>query len=396
MENRAGDSEVHFGMTSGGRKLRLVLCVFLHGLNHALQLALPPLYLAIRDDLRLEGLSPVMLLGTIYFVVYAVSGIPYGFIADRFSKKKTLVLGTLVNSLAFVLIAYSHSYAVLVAAMVLGGIGGGAYHPVGNALIANLFKDMIGRAFGIAGIGASLGLFMGPFASGFLSLRFGWRISCLLFALFGVAVTVAFAMAMPEESGARDSSREEGGTRGALLAGMIPLIAVFALRDFCMWGATFLTPAMTQSRLGFTEGSAGLVIGLLSLTGVVSQPVAGALSDRLGGRKVVALALAFCGLCVVLFPHAGPISIYALAIAAGFALLSTVPVIDAAAARLVPPSMRGRLFGVTMTLGILLGAVSPYIVGLIHDIAGGYTAAYLAMGAASILGAVLSILFFSR
>jgi MFS transporter, ACS family, hexuronate transporter len=380
----------------GGRRLRLVLCAFLHGLNHALQLALPPLYVAIRDDLRLEGLSPVMLLGTVYFVVYALSGIPYGLLADRFNKKRILVIGTLVNSLAFILIAYSHSYGLLVAAMVLGGLGGGAYHPVGNALISNLFKDMVGRAFGIAGMGASLGLFMGPFASGFLSLRFGWRVSCLLFALFGIAVTAAFALVMPEESGGRDSRKEEAAAGRALLAGMIPLIAIFALRDFCMWGTTFLTPAMTQSRMGFTEGAAGLVIGLMSLTGVVSQPLAGTLSDRFGGRKVVALALAFCGLFIILFPHAGPLSIYGLALFAGFAILSTVPVIDAAAAKRVPPSMRGRLFGVTMTLGILLGALSPYIVGLIHDVAGGYTPAYLAMGAAAILGAILSMVFFTR
>jgi MFS family permease len=77
----------------GRRRLSLVLCAFLHGLNHALQLILPPLYVSIGADLGIEGLSPVMLLGTIYFVVYAVVGLPYGILADRFSKKRMLVLG---------------------------------------------------------------------------------------------------------------------------------------------------------------------------------------------------------------------------------------------------------------------------------------------------------------
>jgi len=380
----------------GRRRLSLVLCAFLHGLNHALQLILPPLYVSIGGDLGIEGLSPVMLLGTIYFVVYAVVGLPYGILADRFSKKRMLVLGALVNSMAFIMVAYSRSYGVLVAAMVLGGLGGGTYHPVGNALISNLFKDMVGRAFGIAGIGASFGLFFGPFASGFLGERYGWRASCMAFALFGIAVTAAFALVMPDDRRETSTEKYESGQRRAILLAILPVIMVFGVRDFCLWGMTYLTPAMAQTSIGFSVETAGLLIGLMSLTGVVSQPLAGTMSDRFGRRKVIVFSLAAAAPCVLLFPHAGQLSIFPLVIAAGFALLATVPVVDAAAAEIVPPSMRGRLFGMMMTLGILLGALSPYVVGVIHDVSGGYATAYLVLGISALLGAGLSVVVFSK
>jgi len=353
----------------GRRRLSLVLCAFLHGLNHALQLILPPLYVSIGGDLGIDGLSPVMLLGTIYFVVYAVVGLPYGILADRFSKKRMLVLG---------------------------GLGGGTYHPVGNALISDLFKDMVGRAFGIAGIGASFGLFFGPFASGFLGERYGWRASCMAFALFGIAVTAAFALVMPDDRREVSTEKYESGQRRALLVAILPVIMVFGVRDFCLWGMTYLTPAMAQTTIGFSVETAGLLIGLMSLTGVVSQPLAGTMSDRFGRRKVIVFSLAAASPCVLLFPHAAQLSIFPLVIAAGFALLATVPVVDAAAAEIVPPSMRGRLFGMMMTLGILLGALSPYAVGVIHDVSGGYALAYLVLGISALLGAGLSLLVFSK
>jgi len=380
----------------GRRRLSLVLCAFLHGLNHALQLILPPLYVAIGTDLRIDGLSPVMLLGTIYFVVYAVVGLPYGIIADRVSKKKMLVLGALVNSMAFFLVAYSRSYSVLVVAMVLGGLGGGTYHPVGNALISNLFKDSVGRAFGIAGIGGSFGLFFGPVVSGLLGEHYGWRASCMAFALFGMVVTAAFALVMPEDKRETSSGKDERGQSRALMAAILPVIMLFGVRDFCLWGITYLTPSMAQTSIGFSLETAGLLIGLMSLTGVISQPLGGMLSDRFGRRRVIAFCLAAATPCVLLFPYAGSLFIFPLVIATGFALLATVPVVDAAAAEIVPPSMRGRLFGMMMTLGILLGALSPYVVGVIHDASGGYVPAYLVLGASALLGSGLGVVVLSK
>ena len=52
-------------------------------------------------------------------------------------------------------------------------------------------------------------------------------------------------------------------------------------------------------------------------------------------------------------------------------LLGTIPVVDAAAADSVTLRLRGRVFGVVMTSGIVVGALSPYVMGLIHDIGGG-------------------------
>jgi MFS family permease len=273
--------------------------------------------------------------------------------------------------------------------MILGGLGGGTYHPVGNALISNLFKGMVGRAFGFIGMGASLGLFFGPFASGYIGQQFGWRTSCTAFALFGCMVAVAFWIIMPEEEKASEEKNVSGTPIGAYLVALLPVVIVFGLRDFCLWGATYLTPAMSETNFGFTKNISGTLIGLMSLTGIISQPLAGTLSDHIGRRRMIFIFLLAGGLAVSLFPYLSGTTIFAAALLSGFTLLGTVPVIDAAAADIVPPAVRGRVFGVMMTLGITFGALSPYMAGLIHDLFGGYRAAYLIIALTGLAGAAL-------
>jgi len=380
-------------MTSQSKNMSLLVCALLHGLNHALQLILPPLYLAVRDDLGLQGLSPVMLFGTVYFVTYAAVGLPFGVLSDRFSKKKILLFGAGLNSVAFLIAAYTDSYGVFMAAMVLAGLGGGTYHPVGNALISNIFSKTIGRAFGLIGMGACLGLFAGPLVSGIIAHQFNWRISCIVFALFGLLVTAAFGFFMPDEESDRPDEEKSGMPLGTFVRVLLPIILVFGLRDFCHWGTTYLTPAMTQLTLDFSERTAGILLAVMNITGIISQPIAGTLSDRIGRRPVIAVALVVGALSVFTLPFLGTTLVFVAIFISGFTLLSTVPVIDAAAADVVPPAVRGRLFGIMMSFGIMFGAVSPYSMGLIHDLVGGYFVAYLVLAVSGLAGAVMVLTF---
>jgi len=383
-------------LSSRQKRLSLILCAVLHGVNHALQLVLPPLYLAIRDDFGMSGLSRVMLLGTVYFVAYAASGIPYGFIGDRFNRKTILVLGTVVNSLAFLIAAFTQSFTLFFIAMIVAGIGGGSYHPVANALIANLFKGAIGRAYGLIGMGASIGLFLGPSLSGYLGQSFGWRISCIAFAFFGCTVAAAFWFMMPGEEPESSNKDRACLPVRTMLIPLLPVILVFGLRDFCLFGTIYLTPAMAQMDLSLSQKAAGMLIGLMSLTGVVSQPLSGSMSDRFGRRKMIFIFLVLGGAAVLLLPHMDPVTVFPLAFLAGFMLLGTVPMLDAAAAGIMPPEARGRLFGVLMTLGLMFGAVSPYVAGALHDLTGGYPPVYLIIGLTGLIGAAMTFMIPKR
>ena len=375
---------------SQSRRSIIIIYAVLHGLNHSFNLILPPLYLSIRDDFELDKLSLVMLFGTIYFITYAVMNLPFGLLADRHSKKKILVFGALLNSIAFLIAAWTRSYNVFLFSMFLAGLGGGTYHPVANALISNVFKGMVGRAFGYIGMGAGIGLFVGPFLSGLIGHHFGWRMSLISFGIFGCLVAAGFSIIMPEDEVSESKEKRKHLTVKAFIMTLAPVVLVFGLRDFSFWGTTAMTPAMSQNIYGFSKQTAGLLLGLMSLTGVLSQPLAGTLSDRFGRRGVVAIALIIAGLIQITLPYLNPIIIFPAAMIAGFMILSTVPVVDAIAAEVVHPSLRGQMYGILLTIGLLIGAFSPYVTGLAYDYEGGYGLAYLLLGAFALAGAIMT------
>jgi predicted MFS family arabinose efflux permease len=225
--------------------------------------------------------------------------------------------------------------------------------------------------------------------SGYIGQQFGWRVSCLSFAVFGCIVAAAFAFIMPGEEPVQSDKGASVTPMRTLISALLPVILVFCMRDFCWWGATYLTPAMTEMNLGFSKKAAGTLIGLMSLTGVISQPVAGTLSDRIGRRRMLFLTIIIGSGAVVLFPFLDGSMLFGAALIAGCVLLGSVPIVDATAADIVPPAFRGRMFGMMMTVGLMAGAASPYIMGLIHDIAGGYRMAYAVLGASGLAGAAL-------
>ena len=92
---------------------------------------------------------------------------------------------------------------------------------------------------------------------------------------------------------------------------------------------------------------------------------------------------------MLLLPYLNEFILFVAALIGGFMLLATVPVIDATIADIAPPPVRGSVFGVIITLGLLLGALSPYIMELIHDALGGYRVPYLLLGISALAGAVM-------
>jgi len=370
----------------------LLMCTVLHGFNHSFMVILPPLYLSMQKEFGYEAIRPIMLLGSVYLVVYALSTLPFGFIGDRSNKKRILTFGVALNSAALLWASLTSSYRLLLLAMVAAGVGGGTYHPVANALMTNRFKGRMGRALGIIGVGASLGLFSGPLLSGFLGQMYGWRTACGVFGIVGLVFALFFAIFMPADESTYNSKvgkrRNLGLGRDSIrylaMAGV-----VFGLRDFCWWGTQYLTPTFSQQVLDFTKFRSGLLIGLMSLMGIISQPVGGILSDRFGRRGLLAAVLIIGGAVILVFPLFSGAALFLGGMLGGAMILATVPIVDALIAEGTIYEIRSRIFAILMTAGIFMGSLSPYVMGLIVDYLGDYGLAYRTLGLASWLAALV-------
>src|ERR1051325_8529058 len=103
------------------RTRTLVLITLLHGFTHVYQVALLPLYLLLQRDLKLDSVDLATALVTVMLLVYFVPSYFMGVLADRFSRKKLLGWGLVINALGFVGLAHAPNYPPVLACVAGAG-----------------------------------------------------------------------------------------------------------------------------------------------------------------------------------------------------------------------------------------------------------------------------------
>ncbi|OFX28400.1 MAG: hypothetical protein A2Z07_12760, partial [Armatimonadetes bacterium RBG_16_67_12] len=122
---------------------------------------------------RRFGASPVQmgLLITGWSVAQFLAAPVWGVLAERLGRKPVLVVGLLGYIVAFLGMALAQSYAVLLAARVIGGFLSSSVLPAGQAIAADSTQpEERGAVMGNLGAGVGLGFLVGPAAGGALSL----------------------------------------------------------------------------------------------------------------------------------------------------------------------------------------------------------------------------------
>jgi EmrB/QacA subfamily drug resistance transporter len=177
----------------------LLICsmsLFMVGLDiTAVNVALP----AIGDQLD-ASLSWLQWSVSAYTVVMASLLLFSGSMADRFGRKRTLMLGLGVFTVASVLCSVAPSVELLVAFRVLQGVGASMLNPVAMSIITNTFTDPRERAQAVGVWGAVFGASMaaGPIVGGAIVSSLGWQWIFLINLPLGLAAIALVTRFVPE------------------------------------------------------------------------------------------------------------------------------------------------------------------------------------------------------
>lgn len=368
----------------------LALAAVLHAFTHIYQMALVPLYLPIQKFFRRDSVDDATLLVTALLVAYFLPSYPMGVLADRFSRKKLLSYGLLINALGFLCLAFAPNYPMAIACVIVAGVGGSFFHPAATALVARLYPGNTGRALGFLGIGASVGFCVGPLYAGWRAQMTGdWRWPVAELGIFGLVVAALFAwlgVGDSQSASVRNRNRNPALTPPENLESeikskititresepMFPTPAlwlmflaaafVFLLRDFTGSSMSTVGSLFLQKARGFDVKETGLTISVLFIASAISNPLFGHFSDRARLRWAAVLII-ISSAFVVAFPHVPIQWIVPTLLVYGFFFLASYPIVEAALMEAVPDAVRGRVFGLFITIGGLLGNLSHYIVG---------------------------------
>jgi MFS family permease len=383
-----------------GHPIPVVLLSFLTGmffLNIISRLTLGPLLPIVEREFGFRHGTA----GSLYFFIavgYCVGLYASGYVAWWLSHRATIAVSSITLGVALLAVSWSPSLSGVRAGLLLLGAGSGLYLPSGiAALTENTREASWGRALAVHELGPNLGYVCAPLLTEVLLGFFSWRGVLGALGVQAILVGVVFQL-----SGLGECSRGQPPSR----ATMLPLA-----RDRALWGMAGLfavsigvglgiytmLPLFLISELGLDRLPANLITGLTRVSGLFSVLIAGALADRLGRSRTVAVSLAAAGACTVMLglvrgPWITPLLIFLQAAFAaafyppGFAMLSAV----------FPLPLRNVAVSMIMILGVLVGSGGvPPAIGFLAD-RYSFSLAFSAAGVATLASLALLGFFPSR
>lgn len=293
--------------------------------------------------------------------------IPSGFILLRVGYYRLMVMGLLLIALGNLLCSLASTPTQLILARILSGLGPPFFFGVAMTLVINISgAERRGGAMGLFQGIEFLGSIVGSMMSGYVVSSLGFRSSFLLSSLI---VAVALLMLIPL-SGLRAHSRVSGppqisisSMRTVLGSGNLLIACCAIFSEFILTQGVLFTvfPIHADEGLGLSLTEIGLLMGMRSIGHVVSVPVLGMVSDRIGRRPILLSGLAASALLALGLNMASsflPLALlmFLLGMSTG-AIWIVSPVI---AGESVPEPLRGVAIGTYRTsfdLGSVLGPI---------------------------------------
>ncbi len=318
------------------------------------------------------GYAVLGLMKTVFSGALAGFQIPSGLIAERFGAPIVLGLGTALAGLGYCLAGLSQGFALLLAALFIGGLGASTQHPLGSSLVARAFAGPRSlKALGTYNFAGDIGKMTLPAAASLLMVVLPWREALGLLGGIGVLAAVVIIMTMPRfanEAPAPRQSEARAGA-GANLYGFPLLLSVGVIDSATRMAFLTFLPFVLTSK-GASLPTIGFSLTLVFAGGAVGKLVCAFIGARIGAVATVWLTETVTALGIVLLLPLPLGAALILLPVVGIALNGTSSVLYGSVPDLVEPARRQRAFGIFYTGTIGAGAVSPALYGLLGDALG--------------------------
>jgi MFS family permease len=151
----------------------------------------------IRLDLGLSNLQIGLLYGTAFSFIYAISGIPMGRLADRWSRSAMISIGLFTWSLMTVLSGFAASFTFLVICRLFLGVSQAMLSPAAYALMAEYFPpEKRATVFSIYASGIFIGIGLSFLVGGTIALQADWRTAMITVGVPGLILAPIAWMAI--------------------------------------------------------------------------------------------------------------------------------------------------------------------------------------------------------
>ena len=301
--------------------------------------------------------------------------------------------------LTLALFAASPTFLILVGATLLTGVSQGWANPATNKVISRHYPPGgRGVVIGIKQSGVQFGSFLAGLALPAAALALGWRGALLAASTIPLLGTLLAAVFVPTDPPAPPLA--DRGERSPL-PGEVRFLGVYGFLLGLTASATIAYTALfAEDVLGLSPATAGVVVAVAGLVGVLGRVVWGGVAD-LRGRHIGILGLlgvigAVAGLLMIGAATIDPRLVWPAAVATGAGINVWNAVGMLAVVSVVPEEAAGHASGVVQ-FGFLMGlALGAPIFGAVVDATGSYLPGWLGVTFICLMASLLTVFRRSR
>lgn len=352
----------------------IAACALAHLINDLIQAVLPAIYPMLKAN---YGLSFTQIgLITLTFQVTASLLQPWvGFYTDRRPMPNLLPLGTLCTLVGILMLAFVGSFAMILLASALVGIGSSTFHPETSRIARLASGGRYGLAQSTFQVGGNAGSAFGPLLAAAIVIPFGQgNVAWFgLFAIFAVVVTYALSRWYREHLNLFKAKRGQGATHGLSRQRVIGALVVLGLLVFSkyFYMASFTSYFTFYLIEKFDLSVASSQLHLFLFLGAVAAGTffGGPIGDRIGRKAVIWFSILGVAPFTLLLPYVDLFWTTVLSVIIGFILASAFSAIVVYAQELVPGNV-GMIAGVFFGLMFGFGGIGAALLGYLADIRG--------------------------
>src|SRR3954465_420760 len=295
-----------------------------------------------------------------------VGALIFGLLADRYGRRLPLMLNLVFYSAMSVATGLAPSFGTFLVCRALFGIGMGGEWGVGASLgMEKAPRRLRGLLSGLLQEGYACGYLLAALAYFVIFPRWGWR---PLFFIGGLPALLALYARMGVKGWEvwERTQHDSWGQLGRAIVShwkiFLYLVVLMTMMNFISHGTQDMYPTFLQRDWGFTPQNRAALTAFSMVGAIIGGIVFGHISDRIGRRKAIVIALVLAILAIPIWSHAPGIAVLvAGAFVMQFMVQAAWGVIPAHITELSPDSVRGFLPGFAYQVGVMLASYVTYI-----------------------------------